>query len=265
MTPSAPDAQFVAFTRTWGAACRMLPDPPRRIEKRLAAVYRRLVQHVQPAVVVEVGAHEASFSRWAAAELGARRCVAFEANPFVHEKYAAEVAADGVEYLHRAVTTDSGPVTLHLPRHVRDRDLERTSPMASLTRHLHASDTESVVVDGVRLDDEVVLTGDERAVLWVDVEGATEAVLRSGPALLAATDLLHVEVERVETWEGQWLDHDVARHLRGAGLHPIARDVTHRKQQYNLVFAHERLLDDPAVSRAAARVLVPRRSEAAED
>jgi FkbM family methyltransferase len=256
--PSSPSdvevATYVAFSRTWGAASRSSPVGRRRLQRRFVDYFRWLCGQVDPAVVLEIGAHEAAFSRWAREALPRARVQAFEANPHVHERYAAEVSAEGVDYLHLAIGPHTGEIELNLPLEIAGETRTLDSHMASLEVHRQTGDSVTVTVPSARLDDQVSLTGEERAVAWVDVEGANEAVLRSGPAVLDRLDALHIEVERRPTWEGQWLDTDVAHHLAGHGLVPVARDLQ-KPQQYNVVYVRAELVHRSAVMRRAAEIL----------
>lgn len=262
MTTYADHAQFLAFSRTWEVSARLCPFPQGAVQRRVVEYFHSLCRRIAPAVVLELGAHEATFSRWASATFPQARVQALEANPHVHARYVEQVTAAGVDYLNLAVAPTSGPVTLNLPRRVGSKKRALTSHMASLHMHTRATSTDQVEVQGVRLDDHVDLGAGERVVAWVDVEGANEAVLRSGPEVLAATDALYIEVEAEPRWEGQWLDTDVALHLHQHGLVPVARDIMPpvRSHQYNVVFVRDRLVvDDPHVTAQAARVLRKRK------
>lgn len=249
-------AQYHAFARTWAVSAELSGLEPELIERRLKGYFRRLCRRIEPAVVLEIGAHEASFSRWAADKLPGARVLAFEANPHVHAKFAGRLAGTRVDYRNVAVGPVNADVELHVPLEVAGRARPLTSPMASLAVHLRASDQVQVTVPGVRLDDDLALAAGDRVVAWIDVEGANEAVLQSGPSVLDRTDAIYIEVEWEPTWEGQWLDSDVAVHLRRHGLVPIARDIK-RRHQYNVVFVRAGLVDHVETTRQAAGLLRP--------
>lgn len=252
-------AQYLAFSRTWAASARMSPLSQEEVAGRAIELFQLLCRRIDPTIALELGAHEATFSRWAAAHLPSARVLAAEANPHVHEKYVEKVTAAGVDYRNLAVAPVTGDVELYLPVQTGRKKRGLTSRMASLAVHTQATDSVQVTVPGVRLDDLVTLSGDERAVAWVDVEGANQAVLESGPDVLARTDALYIEVELEPRWEGQWLDTDVACHLRRHGMVPLARDLSPRDHQYNVVYVSAALATDPAVTREAAKVLRRRR------
>lgn len=251
-------AQYLAFARTWAGSVRMSKVTGEEVEARLVAYFRELCTRIRPTVVLEIGAHEAGFSQWAAETLPDARVVAFEANPHVHAKYAERLAGTRVDYRHAAVGPTTGELELTLPLEVSGRSRKLTSRMASLAVHTKASDSVVVTVPSTRLDDALGTGDDGRVVAWIDVEGANDAVLQSGPDVLDRTDAIHIEVERETTWEGQWLDVDVAAHLRSHGLVPVARDVK-RRHQYNVVFVRAGLVEDRWVTDEAAAMLRRRR------
>lgn len=257
------EAQYTAWSRTWEASIRQSSMNPREVVQRTVRCFRTLTQRIDPAVTLEIGAHEASFSRWASEALPSARVLAFEANPHVHEKYAEGLAATRVDYQNLAVGPVNGEVVLNLPTEVRGRGRTLTSPMASLSHHRQAGSDIQVTVPSVRLGDHLTLGADERAVAWIDVEGANEPVLRGAGDVLSHLDALFIEVEKTTTWEGQWLDTDVNAFLREHGFVAIARDAfPRRRHQYNVLYARAALACDRRTARLVARVLNPRRTKA---
>jgi FkbM family methyltransferase len=248
-------AHYLAFSRTWGAWWRGSDLDYQRVERRMMRYLRQLCRWVEPTLVLEIGAHEASFSRWAAEEFPDVPVVAFEANPHVHAKYAERLGATRVDYRNVAVGPVSGDITLHVPTEVRGRSKKLTSAMASLGQHTAAGGSVEVTVPCVRLDDEFSVGAADRVVAWVDVEGANGLVLESGPELLSRLQVLHVEVEMETTWEEQWLDVDVAVHLKRHGMVPVARDIQKKGHQHNVVYVRAEMLHDLRITRRAARML----------
>jgi FkbM family methyltransferase len=215
---------------------------PKVVGERVEQAFRDLCSELSPTLSLEVGAHEGSFSTWMKAESPATRCIAFEANPYVHRKYADRHADRGVEYLHMAVSEQNGTVELGIPRQFHNfktgnrYEKGRRNKMASLATHRYAEETETVEVPSVRLDDFVAVGEDDTVVAWIDVEGASGTVLASGRNVLSRASVVYIEVENEPVWDGQWLDTDVARFLATCGLVPICRD-SQRAHQYNVVFA----------------------------
>ncbi|WP_188113399.1 FkbM family methyltransferase [Nocardioides humilatus] len=244
--------RYRAFARAQARRARRLPRDV--VTQRVEEAFRDLCRALQPTLSLEVGAHEAGFSRWLKQEVTDARCVAFEANPYVHEKYDSALAGTGVEYHQLAVSDVDGTVELGIPRQLhntrrgrRFRKL-RTSRMASLSTHRYATLTETVPVRSVQLDDFVRVTDDDVVVAWIDVEGASRSVLVSGTEVLSRASVVYIEVENEQVWDGQWLDIDVARFLGECGLVPVLRDVQ-RRHQYNVVFAAADLADHPMITR----------------
>lgn len=236
--------------------------PRAEVGERVERTFRELCREVAPTVSLEVGAHEARFSRWLKGEVPTAQCWAFEANPYVHKKYVDRVTDSGVDYRHLAISDVNGTVELGIPRELHNTDRgrrfgkSRTNRMASLSQHRYAERTDTVTVPSVPLDDFVSVADDDVVVAWIDVEGASGPVLSSGEKVLSRASLVYIEVESEPVWDGQWLDVDVARFLSGCGLVPVLRDVQ-RRHQYNVVFASADLAADPRLARRCAAVYRP--------
>lgn len=255
-TPEEWDRRFRALNQA--LLDRARPCGQQSLSQTVRGSYFRLCVAVRPTVVVEIGAHEATFSRQMARRLADRghdaRVVAYEANPYVHAHYVDEVTSSGVEYLNLAVAETPGDVELHIPRvHTQRGDMPRVNRISSLVREArHVAGVETVRVPAVRPADHLGLTSDDRAVLWIDVEGANKQVLQASRPLLERTALIYIEVEGKPFWDQQWLDADVARYLMPMGFVPVMRDVE-RGSQYNLVFARRRYLGRPWLRNAVER------------
>ena len=68
---------------------RLLARRARRLgrvaaHERVLTVFQQLCVELEPTLSLEVGAHEASHSRWLKQAVPHARCLAFEANPYVH-------------------------------------------------------------------------------------------------------------------------------------------------------------------------------------
>ena len=254
------DDRFRFWTAATATTARRSGRSRKDVATRVAGAFRAVCVTVQPTLVLELGAHEGTFSRWAKRTFPDARCLALEANPYVHEKHRHRLAQDGVEYEHLAASDTTGPVTLNIPTKIHKRERTRTSRMASLTTHLASSGHEEVEVRGVRVDELVQPGPDDRVVAWIDVEGASGPVLRGAREVLARTDVVYIEVESTATWDGQWLDLDVVRFLERLGKIPVLRDIQ-RPHQYNLLLLDHRLAAQTEVARRVARALAPPRGD----
>lgn len=223
----------------------------------LIECFQALCRLIEPTVVLEIGAHEATFSRWAAESLPDARVMAFEANPYVYELYSAELARSRVDYRNLAVGAVTGEVQLNLPTAIAGRKRELTSRMASLAAHTQSEDNIEITVPSTRLEDHLAVAPSDKGVAWIDVEGANEGVLRGSESVLDRVQAIFIEVEKRTTWEGQWLDTDVNRFLLARGFVAVARDifVKSRAHQYNVVFVRASIAQRRRTARLAARVL----------
>ena len=111
---NAHDAGYLYLTQLLAHRARELPRE--LVSERVEQAFRDLCIELAPTVSLEVGAHEAAFSRWLKSELPNAHCVAFEANPYVHDKFADGLDGTGVDYHHLAVSEINGTVDLGIPR-----------------------------------------------------------------------------------------------------------------------------------------------------
>lgn len=202
----------------------------------LVELYFSLVAGLEIALHLEIGAKDAQASRRAVALPHVRVAVAFEANPSTHRRFASELAMARVDYLHLAAGDRDGTATLYVRRRNRKTVANgKASLVAYGMKRRRAVEVPIRSLDGVlreRLSDGSQM----RAALWIDVEGAQAPVLRGAGSTLDDTDVLIVEVESRELFDGQeWLAPDVVGHLASAGFMPIARDAQSR-YQFNMVF-----------------------------
>ncbi len=249
-------APFTHTTRFLVEAARAAGIPDEILCRRVRQTFLRLAKQIDPTLTLEVGAFEASFSIWARENLPDARVIAFEANPYVHERFREEVVAAGVDYRNACVGPTNGTVELNVPTDFRGGSRDLVNQMASLNTNLQTENHHVVEVEGVRLDDIAAATDDDRIVAWIDVEGALEMVLSGSEETLRRASVVYVEVENIAMWEGQWLDVDVAQWFGERGLVPVLRDF-HRPQQYNLLFVSEELAADPRTARMLAKVYKP--------
>jgi hypothetical protein len=66
----------------------------------------------------------------------------------------------------------------------------------------------------------------------LDVQGFALNILKASPDILKTTKVIHVEVEFVEAYQGQYLSHDVVAWLQGQGFMPIAQDFTNTDEWF---------------------------------
>jgi FkbM family methyltransferase len=248
----ARDAGYRYFTNLLTVRAQKLPRDV--VGERVENAFRDLCRDLAPTVSLEIGAHEARFSRRLKEEVPTARVVAFEANPHVHKKYAASHADSGIEYLHLAISETDGTVELGIPREFhnaakgRRYSKPKTNRMASIASHVLAEEVDTVTVPSTPLDTFLSVGDDDVVVAWIDVEGASGPVLSSGVKVLSRASLVYIEVESEPLWDGQWLDIDVARFFADCGLVPVLCD-NQRPHQYNVVFASAEIASQRRMAR----------------
>lgn len=217
----------------------------------LDGFFFELVEYAAPGLFVEAGAFDANASRTVAAVLPRCAVVAYEANPSNHAIWTSQVdfAAERVDYRHAALADRTGEIEMVLrtrdpgaaEAHVEDNSiLPWVASAQGATR-----DTAMVPVTTMDSLLAEVPSG-TRVATWIDVEGANREVIEGGRRLLAACDVVKIEVESSPLWVGQWLDVEVLRALTELHLVPLARDAQ-APDQYNLVLVSARLAEDPQV------------------
>ncbi len=220
-----------------------------RITAALSEVFVDAVKKLAPAAVLEVGSHEGAFSLSIKAALPASRVIAFEAHPEVYAKYRAALAGHGVETVHACIAEASGTRTLHVPTR---RGQQRLS-MGSVLRDTDANAFSSYDVPATTLDAFFAADPPTTCALWIDVEGAVDAVLDGSPKTLSSCVALYAELENKERWAGQKLASDIIRKLGGHGLVPMFRDVQRPFWQYNLLFLRAGALRTAQLNRLKRR------------
>jgi len=221
---------------------------------QLMNLYFSLMQSADITKSVEIGSYEASFSMKCQRQHPDITSIAFEANPYVFEKFNQGVRKAGVDYRHTCVAGKNGKVTFSVPRDYKGQGRAGDHQFASLMDGLNSEKVETYDVKSVRLDDAIDLQKNDRLALWVDVEGATEVVFSGAAKSLAKTAMVFIEVEKLALWDGQWLDHDVFSFLSNLGFVPIARDYQ-RDNQYNYIYINTKLMDPLKYTRAHDRYI----------
>ncbi len=200
---------------------------PKPVVLHTTILFRLLLRAMAPDLVLDVGSMDGSHSRMFRRELPSARVVAFEANPINYQRMLEdpELAAAGVEVLHRAATDRTGSISFYVqPPGANENEAWRQGTSSILQRADEEDRGQQVAVEAVRLDEHVSATASAEAiVLWVDVEGGAFEVLAGAEGVVSQTALIHVEVETEEVWKGQRLKVDVVELLNRYGFIILAR------------------------------------------
>lgn len=208
-----------------------------------------LCASVKPSMVLEVGAHGAEFSQEIATLLPAARVIAFEANPYVYERFKPNMKP-GVDYRNMLVSTDDRERYIFIPRVIKrprqeDLNLQQINPVSSMKKRGGDVDYDEVLCKSVTVDQigaEFDWPG--HCALWIDVEGACgEVLFGAQQSLQKNIVLLQIELENRKSWEAQWIDADVRQHLMARGFVPLCRDYE-AEWQYNEIYIRQDMLTD---------------------
>lgn len=220
----------------------------RNMEKRASAAARVAWQFLMmqrllgTSCFVEIGAHEAGFSRNVCNKYPQAHIYAFEANPYVFQKYEAELKADfpAMDYRNAAVSAEDGVSEFLLATDIDGSSEPMAGKRSSLLPRLgDGNSTTSISVPAVRLDTflrQENLT-EEKVCLWIDVEGATGQVLTGAESSLAQVTSLFVEVELNPVWDGQWTFRQVMEWCYRHDFLPVLRDFLYGNQ-FNCIFVN---------------------------
>lgn len=217
---------------------------------RVAGFFRALHKLLPITCTVEVGAHEAGFSRCMRQEHPEYKVFAFEANPHVHAHFLlkGELRQLGIHYEQRAIADKDG----HMPFYLYSCIDEQAEPLdgrrQSLLRRLARTENFAAVnVPCSRLDTlfSAPEYSEDRFSLWIDAEGASGLVLQGARAMLQRVASLYLEVESTPKFFGQSTDKEILDFLLDYDFQPVLRDFQF-KNQYNIIFVKTALL--PLVS-----------------
>lgn len=206
-----------------------MSQPPHLTTESLVDLFMQIQYVTYPTCSIEIGAYEATFSKKMVQSYPNIPVWAFEANPYNYEKFSAECLSLGIKYMHMAIANKVGSIDFMLQHRYTDdgtllpKDLGNNS---ILYRSKEGLQYAPVSVKCSTLDTyfKETLSNDERVVLWIDVEGASEAVLTNAISTLEKTNSIFIEVEHYGFWNNQWLFPQVDEFLRENDFYLVARD-----------------------------------------
>jgi len=233
--------------------CQMTEAEREQSNVALVRLFMELNRVIKPSLILEIGAYNAAFSIEAKKLLQNTRVVAFEASPynFQHFKDHVNIRTSGIEYLHLAITEQTGVAEFQIQTKIDDEDLSPIRANNSLLARTEAGvlvKYQKVIVPTLSLNEYILqnnLAG-MSFTAWVDVEGALEGVLKGGSQVWKECAAIFIEVEEHKYWETQWLYSDVVSYLTASGFTPAARDFEYI-DQYNVIFIRNENLLCPEI------------------
>lgn len=200
-------------------------------QEELTSTFIRMQKDLVPDVSIEVGAHAAEFSN--AMAMAGIRAYAFEASPFVYERFKDEMHP-GVKYINKAVSYQDDVVMFQIDKRFDPSEVGHNTIM----KRAEDLDYEYVKVESVALDDFAGMA--KNVALWIDCEGANREVLEGARKILKEVSSIHIEVETKEFWKNQWLLEDVENYLTGYGFKEFARaNVDDYGHQVNIIYVKD--------------------------
>ena len=213
--------------------------------RQLEELFFEIVSGFSPALFLEAGAKAADASLRARKLLPRATVVAYEANPYTHERFSKkrDYEAEGVDYRNLALGSSPSEVTFNVRK--TDDGQPSADGQGSLLKNIEYEPGHIQVTGEATTIDATLREFDaDDCILWVDVEGASREVLGGADRALARASAIFIEVEDREYWDSQWLSQRVLLELNHAGLVPVARDYQSR-YQWNVVCVRREMLWSP--------------------
>lgn len=176
-----------------------------------------------PKLTIEVGAYDADFSK---AMIGvAKEIYAFEASPYVYEKFKN---IEGVDYRNLAISDVSGQIDFEI-----QTDQHKLTSNNSIMKRNDKGNKEYISVKSATLNE--LFKDKKNIALWIDCEGANQQVLTGASEILPNVDSIFIEVETTKFWKDQWLEKDVREYLSNFGFR-LSRSEPQYTNQYNQIY-----------------------------
>lgn len=212
----------------------------RQSAERVADFFLHMQSLLPVTTVLEIGAHEATFSRAVKKNCPEKTVRAFEANPHVYSHFLleGEFRKLGIDYRYGAIGNSKGSTRLHIYESIDGRDEPCDSRRQSILLRVanEADRHHHIWVPLARLDTLCAADPeDSRYALWIDAEGSGGQVLEGAEGILTRTLAVYMELESLPKFEDQALDRDIMRYLLERDFVPLLRDFQFN-HQYNVVF-----------------------------
>lgn len=192
-------------------------------DKSMLAEFIDIQKIMLPKLTIEVGAYDADFSK---AMIGvAKEIYAFEASPYVYEKFKN---IEGVDYRNLAISDVSGQIDFEI-----QTDQHKLTSNNSIMKRNDKGNKEYISVKSATLNE--LFKDKKNIALWIDCEGANQQVLTGASEILPNVDSIFIEVETTKFWKDQWLEKDVREYLSNFGFR-LSRSEPQYTNQYNQIY-----------------------------
>jgi FkbM family methyltransferase len=222
--------------------------------KELEDFFISIQRNHRPSISIEIGSNEGTFSNRMKEICDKNKIWAFEANPYVYEKFK-DLHSD-INFLNLAAFNVEGSLNFKLQKGPdyavgNNSFFERREGIRfkkngrryieRITQYEEIS-VESVIIDRYF---ENILTSDDVICMWIDVEGSSKQVLEGCVKILQNTHSVFIEVEHEEFWKEQWLVDDVVNFFNENNFSLLARDYQWHEdipRQENFIFINKKFL-----------------------
>ena len=217
----------------------------KKSNKLLIEYFLDIIEKNKPTCTMEIGAFSAEFTRDIKIKYPEVKTFAFEANPYNFEFFSKkyEFEKKEINYINKAISDKEEIVTFNIQIKINDREIDRIRGNNSIIeRNQENTDYEKVSVNATSLSDFIKENSleNEKIILWVDVEGANEKLLKGSKNILDKVDMIFIEVEEKQYWKDQWLESDVNDFLTKNNFNLIARDGEY-EFQYNQIYINKNI------------------------
>lgn len=179
--------------------------------------HTKLLELLDPATVIDVGAHTGQFALATSSACPRASLVSFEPQPDAATTYRKAVTRRA-ELIEVALGQSAGTARMHISRASDSSSL--LNPSQAQIHHFPGTDVVGTLDVAVKTLDSALAnrTFDAPILLKIDVQGTEIDVLRGAHTFLQLVDWVYVELSMVELYESQHLAPDVIAELRGMGF-----------------------------------------------
>lgn len=200
---------------------------------KMSLYFLKIVESVKATHSIEVGAFSAEFSK---SVLKIYKYIyAFEANPYVFEKYKPTMP-EQINYANLAISDKNEKINFYFKNYEKSI-VGQSNSILEVVKNKYLP--RSISVDSASLDS--LFPDKPKNVIWIDVEGANREVLLGSINLLENTKALFIEVEHKEIWGSQWTSNDVYKFLLAKGFSLISINIQDSHQSNSIYLKNDEL------------------------
>ena len=180
-------------------------------DHNILSLFLKLQKVLEPDVAVEVGAHDADFSK----EMTDFNIdvFAFEASPYVYNRFKNEMS--GIKYINKAVSDKNETIKFEIqpdpdPSIIGNNSIKNRNEVKDYSY----IDVESVSIK--KYFNEILFS---KGALWIDAEGASREVLLGAEDRIKDFSSIYIELELKDFWVDSWKRDDAVEYLESKGFY----------------------------------------------